>query len=183
MLRHHRQRSLELPRNGPGTRPLYVLDRGDGLVAFASLLPLLVAMHLQRHTVNPTVMAQLATGNFAHGAATQFSGIERIMPGETLSLTPNGRQRHVHWHLEARDPIPASAPRTEIMAELCAKIEASVRRAAPGDGPPALENGEVAGDPVILVAGALHLGFFGGADVLSARAAGAEAAARRRVDR
>lgn len=118
-----------------GVRPLYFLYRPGAFVVFASLLGGVIAAGMERHRINPRMIAKIATSNFAHGTETQFSGIERVQPSETVVLTPQGCERRTNWRLVCRDPIPPSADRRAVMSEMRDKLDKAVRRRLPDQGP------------------------------------------------
>ncbi|MEM1298906.1 MAG: asparagine synthase-related protein [Pseudomonadota bacterium] len=127
--------SLRLARDGVGVRPIYYVHEPGRFVAFASLLPGLIAAGLIDHEINRNVVAKLATGNFAHGTETQFTRIHRVMPGQSVTFSAGGAETLTHWRLECRDAFHPSANRDEVMATLAEKIERAVGRRLPRTGP------------------------------------------------
>ena len=127
--------ALTLGRDGVGVRPLYYLHEPGQFVAFASLLPGVIASGLVQHAVNMDVMAKLATSNYATGPETQFTRIHRVMPGHTITITPDRVEQQCHWQLICRDPIRPSDDRTAVMESLRDKIDCAIQRRIPKTGP------------------------------------------------
>jgi asparagine synthase (glutamine-hydrolysing) len=102
---HERDRgTVTLTRDAFGIKPLYKADV-DGGIAFASEPQALLEAGLVKRAVRPSARNELLQLQFTTGANTIFEGIERILPGETLTCADGqitGRTRI--------DPIPADPP-------------------------------------------------------------------------
>ena len=79
------QRSVTLTRDPFGIKPLYTAPIEGGL-AFASEPQALLAAGLVRRILRPAAREELLQLQFTSGADTIFSGIQRVLPGETLQV-------------------------------------------------------------------------------------------------
>ncbi len=80
------QRSVTLSRDPFGIKPLYTAQVADGL-AFASEPQALLEAGLVARRVRPAAREELLQLQFTTGADTIFDGIQRLLPGETLTCT------------------------------------------------------------------------------------------------
>ncbi len=117
-------RSMTLSRDRFGIKPLYTATIPDG-IAFASEPQALLAAGLAERAVRPAARGELLQMQFTTGADTIFPGIQRVLPGETLSI--------VDGHVVDRQRLEAlpSGPPEEIgedaaLARLDAALEQSV---------------------------------------------------------
>jgi asparagine synthase (glutamine-hydrolysing) len=77
-------RTVTLSRDPFGIKPLYLAQMSDGL-AFASEPQALLEAGLVRRRVRPAAREELLQIQFVTGADTIFDGIQRVLPGETLT--------------------------------------------------------------------------------------------------
>ncbi len=77
--------TLVLTRDPFGIKPLYITELFDG-IAFASEPAALVAAGLVPPEIDPISRSQLLELQFVTGSSTIFSGISRVLPGETLHI-------------------------------------------------------------------------------------------------
>jgi len=77
---------LVLARDPFGIKPLYYVESPD-CFAFASEAQALLAAGLVGRSLRPAARAELMQLKFTTGAATIFSSIRRVLPGETLTIT------------------------------------------------------------------------------------------------
>ncbi|HVZ08478.1 asparagine synthase (glutamine-hydrolyzing) [Rhodopila sp.] len=99
--RHH---TVTLTRDPFGIKPLYIAEVAGGL-AFTSEPQSLLEAGLVRRAVRPGKVEELLQLQFTTGADTVFDGIQRLLPGETLTCTDGAvadRQR--------LSPIPPGPP-------------------------------------------------------------------------
>ncbi len=80
------QRSVTLTRDAFGIKPLYIAQVAGGL-AFASEPQALLESGLVPRRVRATAREELLQLQFTTGADTIFEGIQRLLPGETLTCT------------------------------------------------------------------------------------------------
>ena len=80
------QRSVTLTRDPFGIKPLYIAQI-DGGLAFASEAQALLESGLVPRAIRASAREELLQLQFTTGADTSFEGIQRVLPGETLSCT------------------------------------------------------------------------------------------------
>ncbi len=78
------KRSVTLTRDPFGIKPLYIAQV-DGGLAFASEPQALLEAGLVSRVVRPSAREELLQLQFTTGADTIFEGIQRLLPGETLT--------------------------------------------------------------------------------------------------
>jgi asparagine synthase (glutamine-hydrolysing) len=80
------KRTVTLTRDPFGIKPLYIAQTGEGL-AFASEPQALLEAGLAARTVRPSARDELLQLQFTTGTDTMFEGIQRLLPGETLTCS------------------------------------------------------------------------------------------------
>ena len=80
------QRGVTLTRDPFGIKPLYIAQI-DGGLAFASEAQALLESGLVPRAIRASAREELLQLQFTTGADTIFEGIQRVLPGETLSCT------------------------------------------------------------------------------------------------
>ena len=117
-------RTVTLSRDPFGIKPLYVAHVEGGL-AFASEPQALHAAELVPPGIRPAAREELLQLQFTTGAETIFSGIERVLPGETLTC--------LEGHIVERRHLPAlpeggleEIDETEALERLDGALESSV---------------------------------------------------------
>ena len=96
---HERHRhSVTLTRDPFGIKPLYIAQVTGGL-AFASEAQALLAAGLVKRAVRPAAREELLQLQFTTGADTIFEGIQRVLPGETLTCADGHvlNRRRISW--------------------------------------------------------------------------------------
>src|SRR3984957_9946994 len=96
---HERQRhSVTLTRDPFGIKPLYIAQVAGGL-AFASEAQALLEAGLVKREVRPAALEELLQLQFTTGADTIFQGIQRVLPGETLTCADGHvlDRRRISW--------------------------------------------------------------------------------------
>src|SRR5580658_10357372 len=98
------QRSVTLSRDPFGIKPLYIAQVAGGL-AFASEPQALLEAGLVERRVRASARDELLQLQFTTGANTIFDGIQRLLPGETITCA-DGRvlDRHRISHLPEGGP-------------------------------------------------------------------------------
>ena len=98
------QRSVTLSRDPFGIKPLYIAQVANG-IAFASEPQALLEAGLVERRVRPSARDELLQLQFTTGADTIFEGIQRLLPGETITCA-DGRvlDRHRISHLPEGGP-------------------------------------------------------------------------------
>jgi asparagine synthase (glutamine-hydrolysing) len=94
---HDRARDrLILARDRLGIKPLFLARTAAGW-AFASEIKALLAI-IGKPTVNPRALAQYLECQFSTGRPTICAGVERLLPGEVVTLeTGGGMARRQYW--------------------------------------------------------------------------------------
>ncbi|HTC09021.1 MAG TPA: asparagine synthase (glutamine-hydrolyzing) [Acetobacteraceae bacterium] len=96
--------SVTLSRDPFGIKPLYIAQVADGL-AFASEPQALLESGLVTRRVRPAARDQLLQLQFTTGADTIFDGIQRLLPGETVTCVDGTIvDRHRISHLPEGGP-------------------------------------------------------------------------------
>jgi asparagine synthase (glutamine-hydrolysing) len=98
------QRIVTLTRDPFGIKPLYIAQVAGGL-AFASEPQALLEAGLVKREVRPAAREELLQLQFTTGADTIFEGIQRVLPGETLTCADgNVLDRRRMSHLSEGPP-------------------------------------------------------------------------------
>ena len=107
------RRTVTLSRDPFGIKPLYIASI-DGGLAFASEPQALLEAGLVKRAVRPAAVEELLQLQFTTGADTIFEGIQRVLPGETITCADG----HI---LERRQisPVPAAPPRRSTRTPPC----------------------------------------------------------------
>ncbi|MEI6412720.1 MAG: asparagine synthase (glutamine-hydrolyzing) [Pseudomonadota bacterium] len=93
----HRRRLLRLGRDRLGIKPLFIQERPEGL-AFASEIKALLALDGPRPGISPQGLVEYLQNQHSSGRITVLAGIERVLPGELLTITDGRIQsRHRYW--------------------------------------------------------------------------------------
>jgi asparagine synthase (glutamine-hydrolysing) len=98
------RRTVTLSRDPFGIKPLYIAAIEGGL-AFASEAQALLEAGLVKRVLRPAAVEELLQLQFTTGSDTIFEGIQRVLPGETITLSDGHilERRHI-------DPVPSAAP-------------------------------------------------------------------------
>lgn len=103
-----RRNSLLLARDPSGIKPLF-LRRGPDVLAFASeIKALLVDPRFERQPDLVSLAAYLSY-LYVPPPATAFAGIERLLPGEALMISPSGEKRWRYHHFEVTPKRPMAS--------------------------------------------------------------------------
>ncbi|HQT46526.1 MAG: asparagine synthase (glutamine-hydrolyzing) [Acidocella sp. 20-63-7] len=109
--------TLTLSRDLFGIKPLYIAQTAQGL-AFASEPQVLLDSGLVARGVDAQKLHELLNLQFTTGAQSIFSGIQRVTPGETLTV----RRGKIIRRARLPFPTPASPPTSE--ANALARLDA-----------------------------------------------------------
>ncbi|HKJ72219.1 MAG TPA: asparagine synthase (glutamine-hydrolyzing), partial [Gammaproteobacteria bacterium] len=91
------RRRLVLARDRLGIKPLFIARRPEGLY-FASELKALLAVMPAKPGVDPAGLAQYLESGFTSGRATVLEDVERVLPGEMITVEADGRvERRPYW--------------------------------------------------------------------------------------
>ncbi|HUM08235.1 MAG TPA: asparagine synthase (glutamine-hydrolyzing) [Acidocella sp.] len=115
--------TLTLSRDLFGMKPLYVAAGGSGL-AFASEPRALLEAGVVPRRVVPNKLGELLNLQFTTGAQSIFAGIQRVLPGETLTV----RKGRVDARKRLAFPTPKAPPKNEddALVKLDAVLEEAV---------------------------------------------------------
>jgi asparagine synthase (glutamine-hydrolysing) len=116
-------RTLTLSRDLFGIKPLYVAQGESGLAFASEPRALLEAGVVPRHVVGQK-LGELLNLQFTTGAQSIFSGIQRVLPGETLSIRQGRIKRRVR--LAFPTPMPPPEDEEDALERLDKVLEESV---------------------------------------------------------
>ena len=118
------QHGVTLTRDPFGIKPLYIAQVEGGL-AFASEAQALLESGLVKRAVRPAAREELLQLQFTTGADTIFEGIQRILPGETVTCADGHvlDRRRISWIPEGG---PENIDETTALARLDRALEESV---------------------------------------------------------
>ncbi|MFL5283344.1 MAG: asparagine synthase (glutamine-hydrolyzing) [Rhodopila sp.] len=114
------QRTVTLTRDPFGIKPLYIAQVEGGL-AFASELQALLEAGLVKRAVRPAAVEELLQLQFTTGVDTIIPGIQRVLPGETLTC--------LDGHIMDRqriNPVPAEPPEAIDEDAAMARLDAAL---------------------------------------------------------
>ena len=118
------QRTVTLTRDPFGIKPLYIAQV-DGGLAFASEPQALLEAGLVTRVVRPAAREELLQLQFTTGADTIFEGIQRLLPGETLTCADGHvlERRHI---IRSRRAPPENIDEDTALPRLDRALEESV---------------------------------------------------------
>lgn len=115
---------LTLARDPLGIKPLYVLDRGDGVV-FASELQAIVAALGPELRVNTTGMVASALYYWIPESHSAIERVHKVVPGTYECYAPGGSvSRHVFWSTTQEASRAAAGPRPSLVDVIGQSVEA-----------------------------------------------------------
>jgi asparagine synthase (glutamine-hydrolysing) len=91
-----REKKLVLARDRAGERPLFY-SVNDGIVAFASLIAALVAPGAHAFNISTNAVHGYLQAGFFVAPETPFTDLQKVSPGEVLTIAANGIQRRRYW--------------------------------------------------------------------------------------
>jgi asparagine synthase (glutamine-hydrolysing) len=92
-----RNKKLLLIRDRAGERPLF-FSVNDGTVAFSSLISTLVVSASHTSTINTDAVHRYMQCGFFTSPSTPFADIQKVSPGEVVTIDATGIQRKRYWH-------------------------------------------------------------------------------------
>jgi asparagine synthase (glutamine-hydrolysing) len=115
---------VTLTRDPFGNKPLYIAQVAGG-IAFASEAQALLEAGLVRRAVRPAAREELLQLQFTTGADTIFEGIQRVLPGETITCADGHilDRRRISWLPEGG---PENIDEDTALARLDRALEESV---------------------------------------------------------
>ena len=91
-----REKKLVLARDRAGERPLFY-SINDGVVAFASLIAALVSPGSHTYPISTDAVHGYLQSGFFVAPETPFKDIQKVSPGEILTINAMGIQRRRYW--------------------------------------------------------------------------------------
>lgn len=129
-----KERSLWLVRDRLGVKPLYYVSEGDTFV-FASEIKAILASRLVVGQPNYRAIYQYARHMYTTGVETFFVGVNRLLPGESLTVTPTQMHRLRYWDVPLESEPMLSQPVNAYAERLHDLIGDSVRLRLRSDVP------------------------------------------------
>jgi asparagine synthase (glutamine-hydrolysing) len=127
------RRTVTLSRDPFGIKPLYIAQVEGGL-AFASEPQALLEAGLVKRAVRPAAVEELLQLQFTTGADTIFEGIQRVLPGETITCSDGhilDRQRINPVPAEPPEDIPEAAAMERLDKALLESVDLHQRSDVP----------------------------------------------------
>ena len=122
-----RERRLFLARDRLGIKPLFLAEAGGGFV-FASELKAVLAHGAVPRELDPVGLDQYLTFMYVPAPRTIVRGVEKLLPGHTLTLHADGkREERCYWEIPAADDIHRGGSLRGAAEELHALLQESVR--------------------------------------------------------
>ncbi len=120
-----RARRLVLARDGAGMKPLYFANAEQGFL-FASEAGALFASGLVSPEPDPRAIDVYLAAGFVPAGMSAFRRVEKLCPGEYLSIDPAGESRGVFWQIRYRPSDPSRSD-AEYANELDTLLTGAVR--------------------------------------------------------
>ena len=95
-----RVKKLLLVRDRAGERPLF-FSINDGVVSFASLIAALVTPSLKTFDISVDAVHNYLQAGFFVAPETPFANIQKVSPGEIVTITTNAVHRAHYWRWKA----------------------------------------------------------------------------------
>ncbi|MFM8613682.1 MAG: asparagine synthase-related protein, partial [Alphaproteobacteria bacterium] len=113
-------RQVLLARDPFGIKPLYIAEIPDG-IAFASEPQALIAEGLVAPQLHRPALHELLQLQFTSGPETIFQGINRVLPGETITIADGRIIARAH-----RAALPAEGPENISEEAALARLDAAL---------------------------------------------------------
>ena len=96
------RQKLFLARDRLGIKPLYYAVTADEIL-FGSEIKAILAAGGVRPELNRAILPEFLATRFIAGSETFFQGVQKLLPGRTLTWTPvEGFRQRRYWHLPSR---------------------------------------------------------------------------------
>lgn len=127
--------SLTLVRDPLGVKPLYFYHKGN-MIAFASEIKALLAMHSIERNINEDALCQYLTFANVPAPYTFFEGIYKLEAGNYLRIQRQGQRKQVqYWDSTRFQPSTEPLDEREYVAEIRRLLRQSVARRMVSDVP------------------------------------------------
>jgi asparagine synthase (glutamine-hydrolysing) len=93
-----RRRRLTLARDRFGIKPLYWVREGDRVIFGSEIKAILKALH-GRPEINTADVAEFMNFGFLAGRRTMFRNIQSLLPGSTVTFSPEGTRERVFYSI------------------------------------------------------------------------------------
>ncbi|HEY1341697.1 MAG TPA: asparagine synthase (glutamine-hydrolyzing) [Bryobacteraceae bacterium] len=128
------RQTLFAARDRLGKKPFYYYWDGS-LFVFASEIKAILAHPSITATFEDSLLSEYLAFGYTSGDRTLFRGIRKLMPGHTLTLTPENLLIQRYWDLPKQPPADGSRPDEEWIAECRRRLEETVRMRLMSDVP------------------------------------------------
>jgi asparagine synthase (glutamine-hydrolysing) len=118
------RRTLFLARDRLGKKPLYYTDTGS-CFAFSSEVKALLAAGFLDGRFDARAIDQFLALNYTIGPGTAFAGVQKLMPGHRMTVSPSGLRVDRYW--DFADVQPAAASFQDCYERMVAAIDDAVR--------------------------------------------------------
>ncbi len=133
------RKELILARDRLGIRPLFFGRTCGGGIAFASFPDALIDGGIVEGRFLSKELAELHTGFQPVRAGTWIEGVQRVLPGHVMTITPHGEHLRRYWCYPVarwgQGPGQGPDDHAAAAAALRSALESAVRRALPSHGP------------------------------------------------
>lgn len=96
-----RDKKLLLARDRAGERPLFYSVNDDGIVAFASLIAALASLGSHALNISTNAVHGYLQSGFFVAPETPFKNIQKVPPGELVTIDATGIHHKRYWHWNA----------------------------------------------------------------------------------
>jgi len=121
-----RERTLFLARDRLGIKPLFYA-RAGGLFLFASELMAILAHGTVRRELNPEGLDHYLTFMYAPAPRTIVKGVQKLLPGHTLTVGGSGEKLNQYWEPPTPDETEHGRSAAEAAEGLRALLQEAVR--------------------------------------------------------
>ncbi len=128
-----RRQTLFCARDRLGIKPFYYYWNGSVFV-FASEIKAILEHPAVSASFDESLLSEYLAFGYISGERTLFSGIRKLLPGHTLTLTPESLEIEPYWDVP-RDAPAETRPDEEWIAECRERLEQTVRMRLMSDVP------------------------------------------------
>ncbi|MHB1843303.1 MAG: asparagine synthetase B family protein [Deltaproteobacteria bacterium] len=122
---------LHVLRDRVGSRPVYVAELAQGVIAFATAISPLIRLGASAEPDLDAILRSLILG-YVPAPQTSVRGVSQLRPGEIRRLRPRPKR----WRLlPIRERLGPSKPLAQVARALDRTLDEAVRRALPSSGP------------------------------------------------
>lgn len=135
-LHDQRQQKVLLARDHLGIKPLYYAYQQDRLI-FGSEIKALLASNWIKKDIDYTGLADFISWEYVPGRSTLLEGVQKLLPGELLSLSLNSPscRPQKFWDIPPANPEEPTASSEEWEERILAQVQKSTRMQMISDVP------------------------------------------------